>query len=155
MQVASIVPPGFDFVPIKYEDRYVIYNPGTNDVATSGSSYVGPLKHWPMQGVAVGKFLQETRPYVDYVFSFNVKNPPEGRFGSTKVTMELCEIPLIDMAMAKYNAHPGVISGHIYPPVIFQVLSCFHASPCVKCCRSVCASSGARMKDSSIGLRCT
>jgi len=83
-KVASIVPPGFGFVPIKYEDRYVLYNPGSNEVSIAGdSAYFGPtVRHWPMEGVVVGAVAAETSPYEVYVFTFDVLNPPEGRYST-------------------------------------------------------------------------
>ena len=114
--------PPLPFLPEPFRDSYSLYAVSSKTVPLGGSTaYLGSFASYDsLQGELKGEFVQETVPYLIYSASFIVKNPPEGRAFGSPIEISLCGWPFTTMEPGKGNTAPGVVSGHIYPPFIFQ-----------------------------------
>ena len=110
------------FSAVAFVDVYILYATQALVVALGGDrAYMGASgSYHSLNGSLLGDVIQETSPAVDYIFSFDVKNPPEGRFGTTAVSIVLCSMPMTKMDTGLENLQPGVVAGHVVPPFLFQ-----------------------------------
>jgi hypothetical protein len=85
-----------------------------------------------LKGLLTGSIVQTAEPGTELVFSFDVKNPPEGRFGST-VSISMCEMPWIAMQSGPGNFQPGLVSVILCPldvRIIMRVIASVQVSMC-------------------------
>jgi hypothetical protein len=112
------------FSALAYVDRYILYNqlPQQIPLHEFNSTYLGTkstylgtsARYDSLQGLLIGNIVQTAEPGTELVFSFDVKNPPEGRFGST-VSISMCEMPWIAMQSGPGNFQPGLVSVFLCP----------------------------------------
>ena len=107
------------FSAVAYIDRYILYNPFPQQIPLHefNSTYLGTKSTYlgtsatydSLNGLLTGNIVQTAEPGTELVFSFDVKNPPEGRFGST-ISISMCEMPWIAMQSGPENFQPGLVS---------------------------------------------
>ena len=103
------------FAAVAYVDRYILYNSAPEQIPIQGSTtYLGTSAVFDtLNGLLTGHIVQDTPNGTDLVFSFDVKNPPEGRYGST-VSITVCQMPWIAMQSAPGNGQPGLVAVSIF-----------------------------------------
>jgi hypothetical protein len=130
------------FSAVAYVDRYILYNNLPHQIPLNElnstyldtkSTYLGTSATYDsLKGLLTGSIVQTAEPGTELVFSFDVKNPPEGRFGST-VSISMCEMPWIAMQSGPGNFQPGLVSVILCPldvRIIMRVIASVQVSMC-------------------------
>jgi hypothetical protein len=121
-RIASVSTP-FSFVPIEFVDRYILLPPDSETIplaSPNAGTFEAFGEYHLFGGTFKGVLSGETVPYSDFVFSFDVTNPVQGRLGADRLRFQLCDLFEVDMTPAEFTSHPGNVGGHAFPPVMYQ-----------------------------------